>query len=211
MLIKGISFPTEERGKASAINLGIRKAKGDIIVAIDADTTVSPDSISMLIRHFSDEKIAAVSGNIRVGNKKNLLTSWQHIEYVTGFNLEKRAFATLNCVPVVPGALGAWRKQVVEELDYFTDDTLAEDTDMTLKIIRQGYKVVIDEQAYAYTEAPETIRDFLKQRFRWTFGTLQCFWKHKKAFGGRSINHWDSLPFLICCYFNLSFLFLHRF
>jgi len=178
-------FRKKNEGKSSAINLGVKKAKGDILVAIDADTIVPPDSISMLIRHFADENIAAASGNIRVGNRKSLLTAWQHIEYVTGFNLEKRAFATLNCVPVVPGALGAWRKQVVEELGYFTDDTLAEDTDMTLKILRHGYKVVIDEQAYAYTEAPEKIRDFLKQRFRWTFGTLQCFWKHKKAFGGR--------------------------
>ncbi|WP_226036115.1 polysaccharide deacetylase family protein [Aquibacillus saliphilus] len=186
-------FQKTNGGKASAINLGIRKAKGDIFIAIDADTVVSPDSISMLIRHFSDKNIAAVSGNVRVGNKKNLLTSWQHIEYVTGFNLEKRAFATLKCVPVVPGAIGAWRKQVVEDLGYFTDDTLAEDTDMTLKIIREGYKVEIDEQAYAYTEAPATIRDFLKQRFRWTYGTLQCFWKHKKAVGG--IKH-KSLGFI---------------
>ncbi|MEC5423319.1 glycosyltransferase [Virgibacillus sp. C22-A2] len=186
-------FHKNNGGKASAINLGVRKAKGDIFIAIDADTIVSPDSISMLIRHFSDKNIAAVSGNVRVGNKRNLLTSWQHIEYVTGFNLEKRAFATLNCVPVVPGAFGAWRKEVVEELGYFSDETLAEDTDLTLKIIRQGHKVVIDEQAYAYTEAPATIRDFLKQRFRWTFGTLQCFWKHKKAFGG--IKH-KSLGFI---------------
>jgi peptidoglycan-N-acetylglucosamine deacetylase len=190
---KVLLFHKKNGGKASAINLGVRKAKGDILVAIDADTIVPPDSISMLIRHFADKNIAAVSGNVRVGNRKNLLTAWQYIEYVTGFNLEKRAFATLNCVPVVPGALGAWRKQVVEELGYFTDDTLAEDTDMTLKILRQGYKVVIDEQAYAYTEAPEEIRDFLKQRFRWTFGTLQCFWKHKKAFGG--IKH-KSLGFI---------------
>ncbi|MCM3652951.1 glycosyltransferase [Metabacillus litoralis] len=182
---KVLLFHKKNGGKSSAINLGVRKAKGDILVAIDADTIVPPDSISMLIRHFVDENVAAVSGNVRVGNRENLLTAWQHIEYVTGFNLEKRGFATLNCVPVVPGALGAWRKQVVKELNYFTNDTLAEDTDMTLKILRQGYKVVIDEQAYAYTEAPKTIRDFLKQRFRWTFGTLQCFWKHKNAFGGR--------------------------
>lgn len=175
----------KNEGKASAINLGVKKAKGDILVTIDADTVVLPNSISMFIRHFDDERIAAVSGNVRVGNKENLLTAWQHIEYVTGFNLEKRGFATLNCVPVVPGALGAWRKQVIEELGYFTNDTLAEDTDMTLKILRQGYKVVVDEQAYAYTEAPKTIKGFLIQRFRWTFGTLQCFWKHKKAFGGR--------------------------
>ncbi|WP_338472673.1 glycosyltransferase [Niallia sp. XMNu-256] len=177
-------FQKRNEGKASALNLGVQKAKGEILVAIDADTVVPPNSISMLVRHFADENIAAVSGNVRVGNRENLLTSWQHIEYVTGFNLEKRGFATLNCIPVVPGAIGAWRKQVVEELDYFSNDTLAEDTDMTLKILRKGYKVVIDEQAYAYTEAPKTVRDFLKQRFRWTFGTLQCFWKHKKAFGG---------------------------
>ncbi|OAS82470.1 MULTISPECIES: glycosyltransferase [Metabacillus] len=171
-------------GKASAINKGIKKANGDIIIAIDADTIVSPEAISLLVGHFIDEKLAAVSGNIKVGNMRNLLTIWQHVEYVTGFNLEKRAFAMLNCVTVVPGAIGAWRKQVIEEVGYFTADTLAEDTDMSLRILRKGYKIAIDEQAYAYTEAPENSRDFLKQRYRWHFGTLQCFWKHKKALGG---------------------------
>jgi len=171
-------------GKASAINMGIKKANGEIIVAIDADTIISPEAISLLVRHFIDEKIAAVSGNIKVGNMRNLLTIWQHVEYVTGFNLEKRAYAMLNCVTVVPGAIGAWRKKVFEEIGYFTADTLAEDTDMSLKILRKGYKIAIDEDAYAYTEAPENSRDFLKQRYRWHFGTLQCFWKHRKAFCG---------------------------
>ncbi|MGM7723624.1 glycosyltransferase [Metabacillus sp. Hm71] len=171
-------------GKAAAINTGIKKANGDIIVAIDADTIISPDAISLLVRHFIDSKVAAVSGNIKVGNMRNLLTIWQHVEYVTSFNLEKRAFALLNCVTVVPGAIGAWRKKVFEEIGYFTADTLAEDTDMSLRILRKGYKITIDEKAYAYTEAPENSRDFLKQRYRWNFGTLQCFWKHKKAFGG---------------------------
>ncbi|MCQ6277195.1 glycosyltransferase [Bacillus sp. V3B] len=172
-------------GKASAINMGSKRSAGDILVAIDADTIVPPEAISLLVRHFADEKVAAVSGNVRVGNVHNLLTAWQHVEYVTGFNLEKRAFDTLNCVTVVPGAIGAWRKQAIKELGYFSADTLAEDTDLTLSILRRGHKVIIDEQAYAYTEAPETVSDFLKQRFRWTFGTLQCFWKHKKAFGRR--------------------------
>jgi cellulose synthase/poly-beta-1,6-N-acetylglucosamine synthase-like glycosyltransferase len=180
-------------GKSSAINTGIKKANGEIIIAIDADTIVSPEAISLLVRHFIDEKVAAVSGNIKVGNMRNLLTIWQHVEYVTGFNLEKRAFAKINCVTVVPGAIGAWRKQVIEEIGYFTADTLAEDTDMSLRILREGYKIAIDEQAYAYTEAPENSRDFLKQRYRWNFGTLQCFWKHKKAFGG--IKH-KSLGFI---------------
>ncbi|WP_053365627.1 polysaccharide deacetylase family protein [Bacillus sp. FJAT-27245] len=172
-------------GKASALNEGTKKANGEILVVVDADTSVTRETISMLVGHFEDGAMAAVSGNVRVGNRRNLLTVWQHIEYVTGFNIEKRAFATQNCLTVVPGAIGAWRKQVVEKLGYFSDDTLAEDTDMTLKILRGGYKVTIEEKALAYTEAPKTLRDFLKQRFRWTFGTLQCFWKHKQAFAGR--------------------------
>lgn len=187
-------YRQQNGGKASAINTGIRKAQGDIMITIDADTSVTPDSIAMLIRHFSDEKIAAVSGNVRVGNRKNLLTTWQHIEYVTGFNLEKRGFAALNSVPIVPGAIGAWRKQIVEDLGYFTDDTLAEDTDMTLNILRQGHKVIVDDQGYAYTEAPENTKSFLKQRFRWTYGTLQSFWKHKRAVG--SLKH-KSLGFFV--------------
>jgi peptidoglycan-N-acetylglucosamine deacetylase len=172
-------------GKSSAINMGISKAaKGAIIVSIDADTIISPDAISLLVRHFEVEKVAAVSGNVKVGNVRNLITTWQHVEYVTGFNLEKRAYAMLNCVTVVPGAIGAWRKEVIEKLGGFTNDTLAEDTDLTLQILAAGYKVEIEEQAYAYTEAPENSRDFLKQRFRWSFGTLQCLWKHHKAFWG---------------------------
>lgn len=172
-------------GKAAAINLGIQKAEGDIIVSIDADTIISPEAISLMVRHFNDEKVGAVSGNIKVGNVRNLLTTWQHIEYVSGFNLEKRAFSMLNCVTVVPGAIGAWRKKLVQELGYFTADTLAEDTDMSLRILRRGYKISIEEKASAYTEAPEKRKDFLKQRHRWNFGTLQCLWKHKRAFGGR--------------------------
>ncbi|WP_141431128.1 polysaccharide deacetylase family protein [Bacillus sp. 03113] len=185
------SFPEDEQilllkkrneGKAKAINFGIQHAKGNILIAIDADTIVSSKAISLLVHHFTDQKVAAVSGNIKVGNLCNLLTYWQHIEYVTGFNLEKRAFASLNCVTVVPGAIGAWRKKIVQDLGYFTADTLAEDTDMTLRILRQGYKVKIEERANAFTEAPESTKNLLKQRFRWTFGTLQCVWKHKKAF-----------------------------
>ena len=168
-------------GKPSAINLGFKKAKGDIVVAMDADTIISNDAISLLIRHFKDEKVAAVSGNVKVGNKGNLLTNWQHIEYVTGFNLERRAFAELNCITVVPGAIGAWKKTAVEQVGFFKEDTLAEDTDITLTLLRQGYKIEFEEKAYAYTEVPEDIKSLAKQRYRWTYGTLQCLWKHKDA------------------------------
>jgi len=175
-------FTKANGGKTSALNLGLKKASHDVIVTIDADTILEEDTIDLLARHFNNIKVAAVSGNIKVGNINNLLTVWQHIEYVTGFNLEKRAFALLNCITVVPGAISAWRKSVVEECGYFSDDTLAEDTDMTLTLLQKGYKIRLEEKAKAYTEAPEDIKSLVKQRHRWCYGILQCMWKHKNAF-----------------------------
>jgi len=168
-------------GKSSAVNLGFKEAKGEIVVALDADTLIAENAVSLLVNHFKNESVAAVSGNVKVGNKGNFLTNWQHIEYVTGFNLERRAFATLNCITVVPGAIGAWRKTAIEEAGYFKEDTLAEDTDITLTLLRQGKRIEFEEKAYAFTEVPEDIRSLTKQRYRWVYGTLQCLWKHREA------------------------------
>ncbi|MCM3588388.1 polysaccharide deacetylase family protein [Mesobacillus maritimus] len=168
-------------GKSSAVNLGFKEAKGEIVVALDADTLIAENAISLLVHHFKNEQVAAVSGNVKVGNKGNLLTNWQHIEYVTGFNLERRAFAALNCITVVPGAIGAWRKTAVAEAGYFKEDTLAEDTDLTLTLLRNGKKIEFEEKAYAYTEVPEDVKGLAKQRYRWIYGTLQCLWKHREA------------------------------
>lgn len=167
-------------GKSSAINRGIRKARGEIIVALDADTLIRKDAISRMLRHFIDPMVAAVSGNIKVGNVNNLLTNWQHIEYVTGFNLERRAFSMFNCITVVPGAIGAWRKEAVIKCGLYKEDTLAEDTDLTLQLLKEGYKIEFEEFAFAYTEAPSDLNSLFKQRFRWTYGTLQCLWKYRK-------------------------------
>lgn len=171
----------ENGGKALAINVGFRESLGEYVVCMDADTVVSNTAIEYLILHFKEENIAAVSGNIRVGNKHNLFTLWQHVEYVTGFNLERRAFASLNAITVVPGAIGAWKRKAVEEVGYFQVDTLAEDTDITLSLLEKGYSIVFEEQAYAYTEAPSDLKSLVKQRYRWAFGTLQCLYKHRDS------------------------------
>ena len=168
-------------GKSSSVNVGFKEAKGEIVVALDADTLIAKNAITLLICHFTDENIAAVSGNVKVGNVHNLLTLWQHVEYVTGFNLERRAFAELNCITVVPGAIGAWRMEAVKRAGYFKEDTLAEDTDITMTLLRMGYKIAFEEFAYAYTESPSNLKSLLKQRYRWTYGTLQCLWKHREA------------------------------
>lgn len=175
-------------GKSSAVNLGFKHAKGEIVVALDADTLIAENAVSLLVNHFQNEHVAAVSGNVKVGNKGNLLTRWQHIEYVTGFNLERRAFAALNCITVVPGAIGAWRKTAVEEAGYFKEDTLAEDTDITLTLLRQGKKIKFEEKAYAFTEVPEDLKSLAKQRYRWVYGTLQCLWKHREALFNKKHN-----------------------
>jgi cellulose synthase/poly-beta-1,6-N-acetylglucosamine synthase-like glycosyltransferase/peptidoglycan/xylan/chitin deacetylase (PgdA/CDA1 family) len=168
-------------GKSAALNNGIGHAKYEILIAVDADTLFRPGTIERLARHFVDPRIGAVSGNARVGNRQKWLTRFQSIEYIYGFNLDRRALDYLNAITVVPGAVGAWRKQLVLDCGGFLHDTLAEDTDLTLAIRRLGYVIRYEQDAVAYTEAPEDTRSLLKQRFRWVFGTLQACWKHRDA------------------------------
>src|SRR5260221_6674087 len=167
------------RGKAAALNNAMDHAQTEIVVTIDADTEIEPDAIRQLVRHFSDPQIGAVAGNVKVGNRSRWLTRWQALEYITSQNMEKRAFDLLNCITVVPGALGAWRKQAIEAAGGITADTVAEDADLTVAIRRLGWRVSYEERAIAWTEAPETAGVLVRQRFRWTFGTLQSFWKHR--------------------------------
>jgi peptidoglycan-N-acetylglucosamine deacetylase len=170
-------------GKPSALNHGLAEAAGEIVVSIDADTAVDPEAIPRLVRHFADPKVGAVAGNVKVMNRNRWLTRWQALEYITSQNLEKRAFDLLNCIPVVPGAAGAWRTHLLRSSDGFSGDTVAEDTDLTLTIRRNGWKILYDEDAIGRTEVPETLEALIRQRFRWTFGTLQAVWKHRDVTG----------------------------
>ncbi|CAN5134008.1 glycosyltransferase [soil metagenome] len=168
-------------GKAQALNRGLRIAKGDVVVALDADTQFEPDTIARLTRWFADPAIGAVAGNARIGNAINLVTRWQAIEYVTAQGLERRALSALDAITVVPGAVGAWRRAALYEVGGDPADTLAEDPDLIIALQRAGWKVACDVDAIAWTEAPETFRALFKQRYRWAFGTLQFLWKHRAA------------------------------
>ena len=171
------------RGKPSALNHGLAEASGQIVVSIDADTIVDPDAIPRLVRHFADPRVGAVAGNVKVMNRNRWLTRWQALEYITSQNLEKRAFDLLNCIPVVPGAVGAWRTELLRSNGGFSGETVAEDTDLTLTIRRSGWKILYDEDAIGRTEVPDTVETLIRQRFRWTFGTLQAVWKHRDVTG----------------------------
>lgn len=168
-------------GKASALNYGIGLARANFVIAIDADTVFRPDTLRQLMRHFQDAKVGAVSGNTRIANRHKLITKLQSLEYVVGFNLDRRMGDLFDCITVVPGAIGAFRKSALLKVGGFSYDTLAEDTDLTLAIKEAGYRIIYDATAVAYTEAPSTVNDLLKQRFRWTFGTMQAVWKHRRS------------------------------
>jgi peptidoglycan-N-acetylglucosamine deacetylase len=173
----------ENHGKPAAMNHGLAVATGEIIVSIDADTIVDAEAIPRLVRHFADPNVGAVAGNVKVINRNSWITRWQALEYITSQNLEKRAFDLLNCIPVVPGAAGAWRAELLRESGGFSGDTVAEDTDLTLTIRRKGWKILYDEEAIGRTEVPDTMEALIRQRFRWTFGTLQAVWKHRDTAG----------------------------
>ena len=170
-------------GKASALTLGLEACACDLVLSVDADTLLHPDALVLLARHFDDPKVGAVAGQVEVGNVCNVVTAWQAVEYRTSQNLDRRAYALLNAVSVVPGAVGMWRRSALEEAGGFTPDTLAEDMDLTWRVRMLGYRIETEPGAIARTEAPETVRALFKQRLRWSFGTLQCLWKHRRATG----------------------------
>ncbi len=175
----------ENGGKARALNEALKLAQGDVIVALDADTQFEKTTIARLSRWFADPGVGAVAGNAKVGNRVNLVTRWQSVEYVTAQNLERRALTRFDAITVVPGAVGAWRRAALDAVGGYPTDTLAEDQDLTIAIQRAGWAVEYDVDAVAWTEAPETFRALAKQRFRWAFGTLQCLWKHRRVFRER--------------------------
>lgn len=168
-------------GKPGALSTGLGYARCDIIVMIDADTVFEPDALYRLIQPLADPTIGAVSGNTKVGNRQRLLGRWQHLEYVLGFNLDRRMFEVLECMPTVPGAIGAFRRDALTAIGGISDDTLAEDTDLTMALWRVGRRVVYEERAIAWTEVPSTFSQLWRQRYRWCYGTLQSMWKHRHA------------------------------
>ncbi|MGW2285281.1 glycosyltransferase [Streptomyces phaeochromogenes] len=168
-------------GKAAALNTGLGHASHDILVMVDADTVFEPDAIHHLVQPLAHPAVGAVSGNTKVGNRRGLLAKWQHLEYCFGFNLDRRMFEVLECMTTVPGAIGAFRRDALIGVGGVSDDTLAEDTDLTMALWRAGWRVLYEESAVAWTEVPTSLRQLWRQRYRWCFGTIQSMWKHRGA------------------------------
>ena len=184
-------------GKAEALNYGLEHVTEEIFVGIDADTVIARDAVSRLVPQFLDSRVGAVAGNAKVGNRVNLWTRWQALEYITSQNFERRALNALGAVSVVPGAIGAWRTSAVREVGAYHIDTVAEDGDLTMALLENGYRVVYEDRAIAWTEAPMNARGLMRQRFRWSFGILQAVFKHKRAFTRKGVLGWVALPNII--------------
>ncbi|MFJ6690082.1 bifunctional polysaccharide deacetylase/glycosyltransferase family 2 protein [Streptomyces sp. NPDC091294] len=168
-------------GKPAALNNGVRHARYDIVVMMDGDTVFEPDTVRHLVQPFADPAVGAVAGNAKVGNRRTLIGAWQHIEYVMGFNLDRRMYDLLRCMPTIPGAIGAFRREAVLQVGGMSHDTLAEDTDITIALHRAGWRVVYEEHARAWTEAPGSLGQLWSQRYRWSYGTMQALWKHRRS------------------------------
>jgi poly-beta-1,6 N-acetyl-D-glucosamine synthase len=190
----------DNAGKAAALNTGIAAARNDVLVLVDGDTVFQRDTIAQIVRPLADPGVGAVAGNTKVGNRRGLLGRWQHLEYVVAFNLDRRMFDVFGCITTVPGAVGAFRRQVLDEVGYVSLDTLAEDTDLTMAVLRRGYRVVFEPKAVAWTEAPQTLGDLWRQRYRWCYGTIQAIWKHRgsvREYGPARRLGWIGLPSLL--------------
>jgi cellulose synthase/poly-beta-1,6-N-acetylglucosamine synthase-like glycosyltransferase/peptidoglycan/xylan/chitin deacetylase (PgdA/CDA1 family) len=187
----------ENSGKAEALNSGLARVEEEIFIGIDADTIIAPDAISKLVDYFADPEVAAVAGNTKVGNRVNLWTRWQALEYITSQNFERRALDVFGAVSVVPGAIGAWRTPAVREAGGFHPDTVAEDADLTMSLLEHGSRVHYEDRALAWTEAPTRPSGLMRQRFRWSFGILQSVWKHRGAFARKGALGWVALPNIV--------------
>jgi cellulose synthase/poly-beta-1,6-N-acetylglucosamine synthase-like glycosyltransferase/peptidoglycan/xylan/chitin deacetylase (PgdA/CDA1 family) len=181
-------------GKADALNFAVDRITEDVYIGIDADGVIAHDAITNLVCHFANPRIGAVAGNAKVGNRVNLWTRWQALEYITSQNFERRALDLFDVVMVVPGAIGAWRTQAVKDGGGYHTNTVAEDADLTMNLLEQGYEVIYEDRALAFTEAPVDMDGLMRQRFRWSFGILQAIFKHRGAIARRRAMGLFALP-----------------
>lgn len=175
-------------GKAKALNAGIQYSKADYILCMDGDSQLSPEAIKSAIRHFADPKIGAVAGNVKVLNRHNFFTDLQALEYIEGLNMARSAQSFIRLVNIIPGPIGVFRKKAIQDAGFYSSDTFAEDADLTLKIIANGWKIYYEPNSISYTEAPANLQQLLKQRYRWTRGILQSLRKHKRLLINPTIN-----------------------
>ncbi|MHB8842921.1 MAG: glycosyltransferase family 2 protein, partial [Candidatus Aquicultor sp.] len=180
-------------GKAKALNAGIQYSEAQFVLCMDGDSQLTPNTLRMAVRHFVDPNVGAVAGNVKVQNRKRVLTDLQALEYLEGLNMARSAQGFAQMVNIIPGPIGLFRRTALRDSGFYSSDTFAEDADVTLKILASGWRIAYEPNAIAYTEAPVTIQQLLKQRYRWTRGILQAIRKHKRYLINPAVNFNNSM------------------
>jgi len=181
-------------GKARAMNRGLKQATGELIVTIDADSVMDAQALNALVAQFADPKVGGVAGNVVVANRSRPIELMQQMEYLYGFFF-KRADSLFNSVYIIGGAAAAYRKTVLDEMGGFDHAIITEDIEMSVRILKHGYKTRYADDAVVYTEGPSEFKGLCNQRLRWKHGRLLTFIKHRKLFFSLSKQH---NPYLTC-------------
>ena len=182
-------------GKSGALNTGILIAEGEIIITCDADSMIARSAIKKIVSRFQDPTVSAVAGNVKILNRTNLVTKCQALEYIVNENIYRRVFDVFGVVPVVPGPLASFRRKSLKEIGFYDRDTLTEDFDITVKLLKTQRVVQALSDANVYTEATVTWKDFIKQRTRWNRGTYQTILKHRNVFKNPRFGYLRNLTF----------------
>jgi poly-beta-1,6-N-acetyl-D-glucosamine synthase len=212
----------ENAGKGRALNDGIRMSSGEIIISIDADCVLHPDTVGNFVKHFENKRVMAAVGNVKVGNKKTLLETLQYLEFLFSFYF-KKADSIFNTIYIIGGAAGAFRREVFEKIGLYSWANITEDIDLSVRIQKAGMKIVYAADAVVYTEAATTFKGLAAQRLRWKRGRFQTFFEHRNLFFSERQRHnkilsWFVLPLavfgdiqLFFEIFFLMFLYLYSF
>jgi len=189
-------FVLPNGGKSRALNYGLSHAKEDIVVTIDADSIMDPHAIERLVRNFTNPRVAAVSGNVIIGNRNRPIGLIQQLEYLYGFYF-KRADSIFNSVYIVGGAAAAYRRDIITELGGFDEHIITEDIELSMRLQWHGYYVRYAADAIVYTEGPSAFQTLCAQRLRWKYGRLVTFFKYRRLFFSFHKSHKKYLSFIL--------------
>lgn len=199
--IKGIKLIRKKQGgKASALNAGLRAARGEIIACMDADSYPKKNAIIQSVPFFDEKNVAAVTTRIFTKTRKNILEKFQSIEYAM-IAWSRKLFEYVEGVYVTPGPLSFYRKGVVKKLGGFDEKNLTEDIEIAWRILDNGYQIKMSS-GEAYTNIPKGLRKWWRQRLRWNIGGIQTFFKYRGSMfkkGTRSFGYFI-VPFFMISY-----------
>ena len=187
------------KGKAGALNAGLKGSKAEIVICFDADYVPNNEIITKLVEKFADPTVGAVQGRPVVLNEpQNIVTRLVALERIGGYRVDQEARDVLGLIPQFGGTVGGFRRSIVESLGGFDESMLTEDTDLTIQIYLAGYKIRYAGDAECYEEAVDTWKVYWRQRHRWAKGHMQvCFKNAFKVLKSKKMNTKEKIDGLL--------------